>query len=57
MKTPGLTLGMNATTQEGIHINVINVHKGDDMFTLDVAELAGNSFGLLTIVYDHNKLM
>ena len=32
---------MDATTQEGIHINVINVHKDKDMYTLDVAELPG----------------
>ena len=52
MKTPVLTLGMDATTQEGI----INVHKSN-MFTLDVAELAGNLCRLLTVVYNHNKLM
>ena len=41
--THGLTLCFDSTTQEGIHINVISIHKGHDEYVLALDELAGGT--------------
>ena len=38
--THGLTLSFDSTMQEGIHINVISIHKGHDEYVLALDELA-----------------
>ena len=39
--TDGLTLGFDSTTQKGVHVNTINVHKGKSQFILAMDELPG----------------
>ena len=39
--TPDLTLGFDATTQGGVHVNAINVHNENTEYTLVLDELAG----------------
>lgn len=43
MKKPNLTLGFDATTQEGTHINSIHITSIEECEVLDIAELAGGT--------------
>ena len=41
--TDNVTIGFDATTQDGIHVNAINLHNSDTEFTIALDELAGGT--------------
>ena len=41
--TPNLTLGFDASTQEGVHFNVIHINTKEEYYMLDLAELPGGT--------------
>ena len=41
--TDNVTIGFDATTQDGIHVNAINLHNSDTEFTIALDELAGGN--------------
>ena len=43
MKTPDLTIGFDATTQEGVHINSIHVTSKNECEVIDISELPGGT--------------
>ena len=46
-KNCGLTLGFDATTQLGVHVNAINIHNNQREYVLAIDELPGISLFIL----------
>ena len=42
-RTTGVTIAFDSTTQEGVHVNVISIHKGEEEYMIALNELPGGT--------------